>query len=104
MKVTARKNEDGKWADQSTGEIVEPGLAGVVYVYGGRPEASKRTTSTISSSRPHVSKNMAIHVDQVADFNKKVAVGCQYDNAGRLHSTSYAAREREARRRDMSFG
>jgi len=104
MKIHARKDEDGIWRDQCTGEKVGAGLAGICYVYGGRMESRKRTTSTISSSRPNVSTNLAIHQDQVASFNKQCGPGVSYAGDGRLHSTSYAAREREARRRGKSFG
>ena len=103
MKRHARKDENGIWRDE---EGCEVGIStsDVVFHYGHKQVTSKRTTSTISSSRPHVSKNMAIHADQVRDFNKKAGPGVQYDTSGVMHSTSYAAREREARRRDMSFG
>lgn len=105
MKITARKDESGVWRNDANGEKVALGKVGVVYVYSRHAKQStKRTSSTVSQSRPHVSKNMGIHADQVASFNKKVGPGVQYDKKGACHSTSYAAREREARRRDMSFG
>lgn len=104
MKIHARKDEDGNWRD-GDGNLVEKGLAGVVYYYGKCiPAETRRTTSTVSSSRPHVSKNASIHVDQVERFNKECASGVSYDARGDMVSTSYAAREREARRRGMSFG
>ena len=68
------------------------------------PVSTKRTTSTVSSSRPHVSKNAAIHRDQVKQFNKECVQGVSYDGSGAMVSTSYRAREREARRRGLSFG
>jgi len=104
MKKHARRDENGNWRDDSTGELIGDNAVGVVYHYGRERKESKRTTSTVSSSRPHVSQNMGIHADQVAQFNKKVGAGVQYDGNGAMHSTSYAAREREARRRGMSFG
>lgn len=104
MKIHARKDEDGNWRD-GDGNLVEKGLAGVVYYYGKCiPVETRRTTSTISSSRPHVSKNASIHADQVENFNKQCGPGVLYNAQGHMESTSYAAREREARRRGMSFG
>ncbi len=67
------------------------------------PVSHKRTTSTVSSSRPHISSNAAIHRDQVKAFNKQCAHGTHYREDGKLESTSYRAREREARRRNLSF-
>lgn len=59
----------------------------------------------IREDKPHVSKNGAIHVDQVARFNQQSARGTHYDpKTGNLISTSSHAREREARRRGLSFG
>ncbi len=68
------------------------------------PASTRRTTSTVSSSRPHVSANAAVHRDQVARFNKEATHGVHYEKDGSMVSTSYSAREREARRRGLSFG
>ena len=57
----------------------------------------------IREDKPHVSTNAAIHCDQVKDFNKQCVRGVHYDGAGNLVSTSKTAREREARRRGLSF-
>lgn len=104
MKIHACKDEDGNWRD-GDGNLVEKGLAGVVYFYGKCiPAETRRTTSTVSSSRPHVSKNMGVHADQVPQFNKECSPGVTYNERGHMLSTSYAAREREARRRGKSFG
>lgn len=104
MKIHARKDENGKWRD-GEGNLVKEGTADVVYYYGKRiPAETRRTTSTVSSSRPHVSKNAAIHADQVESFNKECGPGVSYNGFGQMVSTSYAAREREARRRGLSFG
>jgi hypothetical protein len=64
----------------------------------------KRTTSTVSSSRPNVSQNAGVHRDQVERFNKEAVQGVTYTKSGAMESTSYRAREREARRRGLSFG
>lgn len=68
------------------------------------PVSSKRTTSTVSSSRPNVSKNAGVHRDQVERFNKEAVQGVTYTKSGAMESTSYRAREKEARRRGLSFG
>ena len=68
------------------------------------PVSTKRTTSTVSSSRPHVSKNAGCHRDQVERMNKAAVQGVTYNERGHMVSTSYQAREREARRRGLSFG
>ena len=58
----------------------------------------------IRSDKPHYSESASIHVDQVADFNKRCVSGTHYDPAtGALVSTSTRNREREARRRGHSF-
>ena len=58
----------------------------------------------IREDRPHVSQNGAVHVDQVKAFNKQCVRGVHYDaGTGNLVSTSKQAREREARRRGLSF-
>lgn len=103
-KIHVRKDDKGVWRD-CNGVRVKPGTRGVVYYFGkSLPEHQRRTTSTVSSSRPHVSKNLAVHADQAKQFNKEATQGVTYDNRGNMHSTSYAAREREARRRGKSFG
>ena len=102
-KIHVRRNEAGEWVDVN-GTKYESGVAGIVYYYGKKIPSMKRTTSTVSSSRPHISANAGIHADQVAQFNKECGPGCHYEaGTGNLVSTSYAAREREARRRGMSF-
>jgi len=104
MAIHIRKDEEGTWRDIE-GNEQDSYKPGVVLHYGKcLPEYSRRTTSTVSSSRPNISKNAGIHVDQVKSFNKQCATGVTYDNNGNLQSTSYAAREREARRRGLSFG
>jgi len=103
MKIHARKDENGTWRD-GNGILVENGTSGVVYYYGKCvPAETRRTTCTISSSRPHLSSNLAIHSDQVPKFNKECGPGVHYESNGVMSSNSYAAREREARRRGKSF-
>ena len=57
----------------------------------------------IREDKPHVSESGAIHAEQVKEFNKECVRGVYYDNAGRLVSTSSAARQREAKRRGLYF-
>lgn len=102
-KIHARKNEDNEWVNEQTGEVLEFGVA-AVYHYGAKAEPVGRVIQTIRSNNPHVSRNAAIHVDQVKAFNKQCVRGTHYDpGTGNLHSNSSQAREREARRRGLSF-
>ena len=102
-KIHARKNDAGEWINEVTGEKVEFGDA-AIYHYGAKAEPVGRVIQTIRSNSPHVSRNAAIHVDQVKSFNKQCVRGTHYDpGTGNLISNSANAREREARRRGMSF-
>jgi hypothetical protein len=102
MKFHVRKDENGKWVEEN-GQVIPHGAA-IVYHYGAKAAPQGRLVTSIRSAHPHVSKNAAIHVDQVKDFNKRCARGTHYDpRNGNLVSNSAGAREREARRRDMSF-
>jgi len=103
-KIHVRKDDKGVWRDRE-GKCLKQ-LTGVVYHYGrSLPAPTRRTTSTVSSSRPNISKNVGIHADQVEQFNKDCGPGIEYEaGTGYMKSNSWAAREREARRREMSFG
>lgn len=103
MKYHVRKNAEGNWVEENGGEIPEG--ASIVYHYGTAPALTPvKGIPCIRSDKPHVSKNAAIHVEQVEQFNKVCASGTHYDAAtGCLVSTSDKAREREARRRGLSF-
>ena len=99
-----RKNEAGEWVEES-GREVQPGES-VRYHYNKAPAFKETRTvhACIREDKPHYSDNAAIHADQVASFNTKCARGTHYEKGtGRLVSTSSGAREREARRRGMSF-
>lgn len=66
--------------------------------------ASKLTVSMISSKKPHISKNAAVHRDQVKDFNRQCVQGCHYEpGTGNLISRSANARQKEAKRRGLYF-
>jgi len=103
MKYHVRKNEKGQWVDDSG--CKPPKGAQVVHYYGRRPVVESRVkVSQIRSNHPHVSRNAAIHPDQVPSFNKECALGTHYEaGTGNLISNSARAQEQEARRRGMSF-
>lgn len=105
-KIHARRDEKGIWRDDATGQKVPMGTPGVCYSYSKKPHGTgKRTTSTISSSRPNTSSNLGIHADQVERFNKDCVPGVEYEKGtGNLISNSWQRREDEARRRGKSFG
>ena len=93
-----------------TGELEEvpyenPNGGRTVFRYGTAHDLTPtKGIPCIRSDKPHISKNAAIHVEQVEQFNKVCASGTHYDAAtGCLVSTSDKAREREARRRGLSF-
>ena len=104
QKYHVRKNKTGDWVEENGYKI--PAGSPLVYHYGTKPQAPPpgHVVSRIRSAHPHVSANAGVHVDQVASFNKQCSRGTSYDpRTGNLVSTSSAAREREARRRGMSF-
>ena len=102
MKYHVRKDENGKWVEESGRKI--PKGAAIVYHYGRKPVDSGMTVATIRSNNPHYSANAGIHVEQVERFNKQCATGTHYEKGtGRLVSNSHKARECEARRRGLSF-
>ena len=93
-----------------TGELEEvpyenPNGGRTVFRYGTAPDLTPvKGIPCIRSDKPHISTNAAIHVEQVESFNKQCVSGTHYDPAtGKLVSTSDRAREREARRRGLSF-
>lgn len=93
-----------------TGELEEvpfenPNGGRTVYHYETVSENSRmKGLSAIRSNKPHFSESGAIHVDQVESFNKQCEQGVHYDpGTGKMVSTSGPAREREARRRGLSF-
>ena len=101
-KYHVRKDESGEWQEEN-GQVIPSG-ASIVYHYGKPAHPEGRLVTRIRSAHPHVSANAGVHVDQVASFNKQCARGTSYDSrTGNLVSTSSAAREREARRRGLSF-
>ncbi len=96
------------WSKSSTKprEVIETSR-GVILKFGeAKPDqVPVKGIPCIREDKPHESKNGAIHVDQVKSFNAKCARGTHYDpKTGNLISTSSNAREREARRRGLSFG
>ena len=104
MKYHVRKNDSGGWVEENGLSI--PKGSTIVYHYGKTPDFKETRTvhACIREDKPHYSSNAAIHADQVAAFNTKCARGTHYEKGtGRLVSTSSGAREREARRRGMSF-
>ena len=101
-KYHVRKDESGNWKEENGLEI--PSGAAIVYHYGRAAEPEGRLVTRIRSASPHVSANAGVHVDQVASFNKQCVRGVNYDpRTGNLVSRSAGAREKEARRRGLSF-
>lgn len=94
-----------------TGEIIEvpfvnSGGGTTIFHYGDDvPDLTPvRGIPAIRTDKPHESFNAAVHRDQVDKFNKECVSGVHYDTGtGNLISTSSQSREREARRRGLSF-